>query len=242
MGDSRIHIGTSGWTYDHWKEVFYPQEKPQKEWLDYYARHFSTVEINNSFYNLPKRETFESWRNATPEGFLFSLKASRYITHMKKLREPGESLARFLDRGSVLGEKLGPVLFQLPPRWRVNPERLGSFLDMLPETRSYTFEFRDSSWFHDEVYDLLSGHNAAFCIYELGDVASPRQITADFVYIRLHGPGGPYQGRYGTAALSGWAGALSAWRAKGLDVYCYFDNDDSGYAVMNARELGDMLS
>jgi uncharacterized protein YecE (DUF72 family) len=241
MGDSvaetRLCIGTSGWNYSHWRGVFYPPTLPQGSWLHHYAGFFSTVEINNSFYHLPRGETFRNWKERVPDDFLFSVKASRYITHMKKLRDPQESIEKFFRNASLLAHKLGPILFQLPPRWRVNPLRLESFLDVLPAGHRYAFEFRDESWFCDAVYRILSRYVSAFCIYELGGVASPRRITADFVYVRLHGPGGPYQGRYDTRALSRWAQALSSWLKNGSDAYCYFDNDDSGYAVQNAREL-----
>ncbi len=238
----RIHIGTSGWNYDHWKGPFYPENLSVREWLNYYVQQFRTVEINNSFYQLPAKKTFEQWREGTPEGFIFSVKASRYITHMKKLREPEKSLADFIERARFLKNKAGPVLFQLPPRWHANPERLSEFLNALPEDFRYTFEFRDSTWWNDETYETLEKHGAAFCIFELAGQHSPREVTADFIYIRLHGPGAAYQGQYSTETLAGWAGAFSAWQDKGIEIFCYFDNDQNGYAAQDARRLQEMIA
>lgn len=239
---SAIHIGTSGWHYDHWVGPFYPDDLDTADMLAHYAAHLPTVEINNTFYNLPERSTFESWRDTVPESFVFAVKASRYITHMKKLNDAPEPLETLLDGISVLGDRLGPVLFQLPPNWHCNTDRLATFLDQLPDGYRYTLEFRDPSWFVPQVTDLLAAHNVAFCIYELDRRISPKAITADFVYVRLHGPQGAYEGDYDTSTLSGWAGAFSSWRDQGHDVYCYFDNDQAGYAVKNAQALHAMLT
>jgi uncharacterized protein YecE (DUF72 family) len=236
-----FHIGTSGWNYPHWKKRFYPQELPSAQWLGYYAERLSTVEINSSFYRLPSEVTLASWRSGVPGGFVFAVKASRYITHLKKLKEPEESLGRFLGRLQVLGERLGPVLFQLPPRWGRNPDRLRSFLDVLPAGLPCAFEFRDSSWFHPDTYRALEARGAAFCVYQLAGQRSPNQVTADFVYVRLHGPGDAYAGSYDTQSLAGWAGALSSWNRQGKTVYCYFDNDQNAYAPRNALELSGMM-
>ena len=238
----KIHIGTSGWHYSHWQGPFYPDEMAKKEFLRYYADHFHTVEINNSFYRLPKKETLTAWRDSVPSGFIFTVKASRYITHMKKLKDPSEPLHTLLKTVEVLGDKLGPVLFQLPPRWRFNPQRLEYFLDSLPDDYRYAFEFRDPSWFDPRAYESLSKHGAAFCIYELAGQLSPKQITADFVYIRLHGPAEePYRGQYHVNVLSGWAGAFSTWTEEGREIFCYFDNDEAGYAAQDALRLQEML-
>lgn len=236
-----FHIGTSGWSYAHWKGPFYPPDINEVDMLDFYCRHFQSVEINNSFYHLPQKATLEHWRDNSPDGFLFSLKASRYITHMKKLNDPKESLAVLLDRISVLGNKLGPVLFQLPPKWHYNHERFARFLDNLGRDFRYAFEFRDHSWLNEQCYALLNRHHAAFCIYELDGFLSPRQVTADFVYVRLHGPGGPYQGNYDSQTLAGWAQAFLSWSKQGKEIYCYFDNDEAGYAAQNAKALQSML-
>jgi uncharacterized protein YecE (DUF72 family) len=237
-----IRVGTSGWNYTHWAGPFYPRELAQDRWLRFYAERFSTVEINNSFYNLPEAGVFRSWGDSVPDDFVFSVKASRYITHMKKLKDPRDSVHRFVDRASGLDEKLGPVLFQLPPRWKVNPGRLEAFLGELPEGIRYAFEFRDRTWFCREVYDLLRGRGAAFCIYHLAGALSPRVVTAGFVYVRLHGPGAAYQGSYDRETLSGWAGAFSTWDRRGRDVYCYFDNDQRGYAARDAAALRSMIA
>jgi len=240
MTEGRIYIGTSGWHYDHWTGPFYPADLKSGERLAYYARHFRAAEINNSFYQLPGEETFTAWRDTVGEDFLFAVKASRYITHMKKLKDPEQPVAHFLDRVTALGGCLGPVLFQLPPRWHANLARLEAFLASLPAGR-YSFEFRDRSWFEPPVIDLLRRAGAALCIYQLAGFRSPKEVTADFVYIRLHGPDGAYQGCYDTQTLAGWAGAISTWRRQGLDVYVFFDNDQQGFAVKNALSLQKML-
>jgi uncharacterized protein YecE (DUF72 family) len=209
--------------------------------LAYYSRHFSSVEINSSFYHLPQQHTLEHWHNTVPKDFLFTAKASRYITHMKKLKDPEESVSAFLDRISSLEDKLGPILFQLPPHWHFNAERLSALLQTLSREFRYAFEFRDKSWINEETYELLSRYNAAFCIYELDGYLSPKKITTDFVYVRLHGPDGPYQGSYDNRMLAGWAGAFSTWSGQGLSIYCYFDNDEAGYAAQNASRLQAML-
>jgi len=240
-GRAPVLVGTSGWSYEHWQGVFYPEELPADHWLAYYAQRFSSVEINNSFYHLPRKKTLRRWRDAVPDDFVFCAKASRYITHMKKLKDPAKSVSAFFGRISALGDKLGPVLFQLPPNWRFNAQRLSAFLEALSSEFRYAFEFRDHSWLNDETYALLARHDAAFCIYELDGFLSPREVTTDFVYVRLHGPDGPYQGSYDTRVLSGWAGAFSTWSAGGKAVYCYFDNDQAGYAANNALSLHAML-
>jgi uncharacterized protein YecE (DUF72 family) len=237
-----LHVGTSGWNYKHWRGPFYPDDLSSKRWLEYYVDRLSSVEINNSFYNLPETKTLKAWNATTPKSFLFTAKVSRYLTHMKKLKDPAEPLRRFLDRMQALESKLGPILFQLPPRWKCNPDRLAGVLERLPNDRPAAFEFRDESWWCDAVYALLRQHNAALCIFDLAGTTSPKEITADFTYLRLHGPGDKYQGQYGKRGLSGWAGAISNWRTSGVDCYCYFDNDDSGYAAMDALALQEMLT
>ena len=236
-----IHVGTSGWHYDHWEGPFYPQGMPTKDWLDFYAGHLQTVEINNTFYQLPEEGTVDTWRETAPQGFVFAVKASRYITHMKKLKDPEEPVDTFLGRIQALGQHLGPILFQLPPHWHFNGRRLDAFLDLLPAKRRYAFELRDPDWLNEEAYGTLAEHEAAFCIYDFHGRQSPKVVTADFVYVRLHGPYGAYRGKYDTESLAGWAGAFSTWQEQGKDVYCYFDNDESGYAVQNALELQGML-
>lgn len=239
---SSILIGTSGWQYDHWSGPFYPSDLPKEEYLEFYAERLHSVEVNSSFYGLPDPKTAQGWREQAANGFIFSVKASRYLTHMKKLKDPQEPLDNFLESIQELKGQLGPILFQLPPNWQFNPERLVSFLDILPQGYRFTFEFRDPSWFDPRAYGALREYHAAFCIYDLKGQVSPKEITADFVYVRLHGPAGPYEGKYGTQELSGWAGAISTWSDQGRDVYCYFNNDMAGYAVQNALELQSMVS
>jgi uncharacterized protein YecE (DUF72 family) len=237
-----IRIGASGYHYKHWIGRFYPLKTPASKMLGYYARHFDTLELNNSFYRLPTVAAFASWRDATPENFVFAVKASRFITHNKKLKDPENALNNILPRAEHLGKKLGPVLFQLPPGWKVNVERLQALLEVLPGEHRYAFEFRETSWMTAEVYRVLRRHNAAFCIYELAGYQSPCEITADFAYVRLHGPGAAkYQGSYSDAQLRAWARRIEEWAPKLKAVYVYFDNDQAGYAAENALKLRKML-
>lgn len=237
-----IHIGTSGWHYDHWKETFYPGEISSKEMLGFYAGHFRAVEVNNSFYQLPETETLETWRNAVPAEFVFTVKASRYITHMKKLKDPAEPVRQFFGRIRTLGKQLGPILFQLPPNWNCNADRLKDFIATLPKNSRYAFEFRDPSWFNDDVYRILAEAGCAFCIYDLAGRQSPKTVTTDFIYVRLHGPAKAYQGNYSSQTLAGWAGAFSSWASQGKEIFCFFDNDQKGYAPANAMSLNNMLN
>lgn len=237
----KLHIGTSGWHYEAWKGPFYPEEMTAEDFLGYYVDHFQTVEINNTFYQLPEEETFAEWRTTAPDGFIFSVKASQYITHMKKLKDPEGPVSNFLGTIEALGDKLGPVLFQLPPHWNFDKQRLKSFLAVLPGDLRCAFEFRDESWFNEEAYSLLEKHDAAFCIYHLAGRLSPKRITSDLVYIRLHGPEGAYQGQYGDDALSQWSSDLRRWAEDGREVFCYFDNDEAGYAAQDAQRLEEMI-
>jgi uncharacterized protein YecE (DUF72 family) len=236
-----IHVGTSGWHYGHWRGPFYPANLPSDQFLAYYAHHLPTVEINNSFYRLPSPSILEKWRDAVPPGFIFAVKASGFITHRKKLQDPEHTLAPFLERIALLGDKLGPILFQLPPHWQFNAARLAAFLAALPATHRYALELRDRSWINAGALNLLAARGAAFCIYELDGYRSPLEVTADFVYIRLHGPGGPYQGQYDLKTLAAWAEAIAGWSRQGREVFCYFDNDDAGHAAQNALQLQDLL-
>jgi uncharacterized protein YecE (DUF72 family) len=234
-------VGTSGWHYLHWRGTFYPPSLPTSEWLGWYQRHFDTVEINSSFYRLPSTATASAWGDAAPAGFTFAVKASRYLTHMKKLQSARPALARFLAVCQALGKRCGPLLFQLPPGWKCDPPRLAAFLGDLPERRECAFELRDPSWHVDAIYALLERHNAAFCIYDLKGCQSPRPLTADFAYLRLHGPGPQaYCGSYGPAALAGWADSILAWKHL-RRVYVYFDNDEAGHAVRDALDLRRLL-
>jgi len=237
----KIHIGTSGWHYPHWKKLFYPNDLGKDEWLGFYAEKLQCVEINNTFYKLPGPDTFTNWFKQTPADFTFAVKAWRVITHRKKLKDCAAAVDTFIEHVAVLGDKLGPVLLQLPPRWHCNAARLNEFLHLLPKPFRYTFEFRDPSWHNDEVYSLLIEHNAAFCVFELGDIHSPHISTADFMYIRLHGPKGPYAGSYSVRRLRNWAEKISGWQAQGKDVFVFFDNDEAAYAAKNALLLDKLV-
>ena len=238
-----VRIGASGWHYKHWRGPFYAAKLPAAQMLPYYLRHFDTVEINNSFYKLPSEETFAAWRDATPSDFRFAVKASRFITHNKKLKDPENAIDNLLPRAAHLESKLGPVLFQLPPRWRANVERLENLLQILPRDVRYAFEFRELSWMSAEVDSVLTKFNAAFCIYELAGYHSSLTLTADFTYVRLHGPeAGKYQGSYSETKLRTWARQIESWARELRAVYVYFDNDDAAHAVRNALTLKSLVA
>ncbi len=237
----KIWIGTSGFHYKHWKGPFYPENLPATRMLEYYQRRFDTVELNNTFYRLPAESALKSWRESTPKGFCFAVKGSRFLTHMKKLKDPEAGVATFMARVEILADKLGPILFQLPPWWEVNLERLEGFLAALPRGRRYAFELRNPTWHTPEVNGILRRYNAAFCIYEIAGFRSGVELTADFSYIRLHGPGGAYQGSYEGTTLERWSNLIRGWRKKLRAVYVYFDNDQAAYAVENALALRALL-
>jgi uncharacterized protein YecE (DUF72 family) len=236
-------IGCSGWQYEHWRGNFYPATLPQKSWLDYYAQHFDTVEINNTFYRLPEPSSFQDWRRRAPRGFEYAVKASRFLTHMKKLKDPEEPIARFFDRARHLGRTFGPVLFQLPPRWPVNLGRLAAFLDALPPRRRYAIEFREPSWYAGEVLKLLESHRVALCLHDMPGSESGRLMTGRFVYVRFHGSHGvrKYSGTYSDEALDSWADWLSDRLRQRFPVYAYFNNDAHGYAPKDAARLREKI-
>ena len=236
MKKTPIHIGTSGWSFDEWNHIFYPDKLPVDERLHYYAGQFNSVEINSSFYHLPSKTTLEKWVDATPDSFLFTMKASRYITHMKRLKQCEEPVQNFLERMRILGKKAGPVLFQLPPSFAADTERL-NLIQTLPDTFQYVFEFRHPSWFQDDVYNLLSRKNIAFCVYELEHQTSPMEVTADFTYIRLHGPGEKYEGLYGRKGLRKWVNFIEACHHQHQTVFIYFDNTFKAEAPHDARTM-----
>jgi uncharacterized protein YecE (DUF72 family) len=236
----RIHVGTSGWYYDHWKGAFYPEGLSKNDYLDFYSGYFPTLEINHSFYQLPPGKLLIKLRDAVPDSFVFSVKATRYITYIKKLKDARTSLSPFLKRMDILGEKLGPILFQLPPQWSCNRERLSLFLKALPPGYRYAFEFRDASWFTPETYEMLEAHNAALSIYQVGLRTSPQIVTADFVYIRLYGSK-MKKGEYDPEVLSEWADTLSELAEKGKEIFCYFDGDETACAAQEAVRLKKMI-
>lgn len=239
--EPEIRIGTSGWHYRHWIGPFYPPKLPSSKMLQYYFDQFDTVEINNSFYRLPPENALATWRESTPPGFVFAVKGSRFLTHMKKLNQPEIGLERFFQRADLLRDKLGPVLFQLPPNWELDLDRFRHFLNVLPNGHRYAFEFRNPTWHVPEVYRELERHNAADCAFDLAGFQSPIRITADFTYVRLHGPGGKYQGSYSDRVLEDWAGRIRRWRKELRAIYIYFDNDQAAYAVRNAKTLRELV-
>ena len=238
---AEIRIGTSGWHYRSWVGPFYPHDAKPPQFLGHYTERFDCVEVNNTFYRLPQRKTVEAWTEQAPKGFLFAVKANRFITHMKKLKDPVEPIRRMFSVVDGFGGKLGPILFQLPPGWRVNVERLAEFLAALPRDHRYAFEFREESWLCEEVFETLRQTNAALVLYDFDGRQPPERITADFVYVRLHGPVGRYGGSYSDDALSRWARKARAWRREGRAVYVFFDNDQKGYAAADAARLQTML-
>lgn len=242
MKKNKIYIGSSGFYYEHWKNRFYPQNIKTKDFFAYYQKHLSTVEINNTFYKLPSKKVILHWENEANKDFIFSLKASRYITHIKRLKESKKHLSLFLNRIKHLKPHLGPILFQIPPNWHLDIKRLEGFLKALDENYRYAFEFRDRSWLVKEVFSLLKKHKVAFCIYDLKGFQTPIEITTNFVYIRLHGPKKAYSGSYSKIALQKWAKIIKNFQKNKLDVFCYFNNDENAYAIKNALVLKNMLS
>lgn len=232
-----VRIGCSGWIYKHWKGIFYPEKLPQRLWLEHYAQHFDTVEINFTFYRLPEAHTFTAWRERAPAGFTYAVKGSRFITHVRRLREPVEGVGRLAERLPELGETAGPVLWQLPPDFQRDDERLDAFLAALPREWLHTIEFRHDSWLVDPVFERLRAADVALCVADRPDLPQSLELTADWTYVRFHGGRGPRGGDYTGAELDLWSGRLADWRAKGVAVWAYFNNDWHGFAIDNARGL-----
>jgi uncharacterized protein YecE (DUF72 family) len=235
---AEVRIGCSGFLYDHWRGNFYPDDLSRKYWLEYYSRLFSTVELNVTFYRLPERETFAKWFSSTPDDFLFSLKGSRFITHVKKLKDCSEPLEAFFSRASVLKEKLGIILWQFPPTFNLDIDRMKEFLESLkPYGMRNTFEFRNKTWINKKVFTLLEKENAAICMADHPDFLVKLPVTADFVYIRKHGKDGSYATSYNTEVLKKDGKAVKSQIKKKKDVFFYFNNDAHGFAPQNAQEL-----
>lgn len=235
---SDVHIGTSGWSYQSWRGAFFPRELMVKHQLRYYATQFSTAELNGVFYRTPSLDTVRAWRDGTPDDFVFAWKASKFITHWKRLSDRSRnSLALIEERLKILGPKTGPVLFQLPPKFEADAARLKSFIRLLPKRRRYAFEFRHTSWYAEEILALLRKHDIALCISDHHDAPSPWSVTASHVYVRGHGPTGAYKGHYSDAVLRAWARKIAAWRRQRRDVYVYFDNDQKSAAPADAMRL-----
>jgi uncharacterized protein YecE (DUF72 family) len=239
---ARVLIGTSGWHYDSWRGPFFPSGLPIKSQLQYYASQFKTAELNGVFYRTPTREAVRSWNDQTGSDFIFTWKASKFITHWKRLKSNSlNSLELLEDRIALLGAKAGPVLFQLPPNFPADAERLACFLELLSPQRRYSFEFRHASWYTAPIMRLLARQNISLCISDHHDAPAPWKRTADFVYVRGHGPGGRYKGRYSAATLNAWAKRIRSWKARGYDVYVFFDNDQKSAAPMDALKLRQAL-
>jgi len=234
-------VGTSGYFYRHWRGILYPPRLPSPKWLAWYAKVFATVELNTTFYRLPSPEAVDRWRQSTPPDFVFACKGSRFLTHLKRLRERGTGITRYFDPVRHLRGKLGPVLWQLPPQMnKADPARLDAFLRALPKNVRQVVEFRSEAWYVDEICDVLDAHRAAFCEHDLV-AARPPRFTGGLRYLRFHGATGKYQGRYGRSALRRVAKDLEPWRAQGHDAFAYFNNDAHGHAVFDALELLDLL-
>jgi len=229
-----VYIGTSGWQYRDWRRSFYPEDVPQREWLEFYCRHFRTLELNNSFYRLPTAAAFAGWRLRTPKGFVMAVKMSRFLTHVKKLNDPREPVERFLQRASQLGPRLGPVLIQLPPRFEAVPVRLDQTLALFPGSVRIAVEFRDPSWFTEEVREILERHRAAYVLADSPRRRQPYWKTADWGYVRFHEGGATPVPCYGEDALARWAERLAELFAPDQDVFAYFNNDHNGCAVRDA--------
>ena len=239
---AEVLIGTSGWHYASWKGPFFPRELRLTDQLRFYASQFRTAELNGVFYRTPSEEAVRGWRAQTGDDFVFAWKASKFITHWKRLSARSDnSLALLESRLSLLGEKAGPVLFQLPPQFERDDARLGSFLKMLNPKRRYSFEFRHPSWYANAVFRLLAQHNIALCISDHAHAPAPWRRTADFVYVRGHGPHGRYKGRYSSATLATWHERIVRWRRRGHAVFVYFDNDQKSAAPLDARRLQQMF-
>jgi uncharacterized protein YecE (DUF72 family) len=235
---ARVYVGTSGWHYASWRGPFFPPKLRLADQLQYYASQFQTTELNGVFYRTPTEKAVEGWRDQTSSDFLFAWKASKFITHWKRLSEnSANSLALMETRLSILGEKAGPVLFQLPPKFEANADRLTSFIKMLSKKRRYSFEFRHPSWYDPSVIRILKSANISLCLSDHHDAPAPWKRTADFVYVRGHGPGGRYKGNYSRATLQEWAKHIRSWKKQGCDVFVYFDNDQKSAAPSDAKRL-----
>jgi uncharacterized protein YecE (DUF72 family) len=234
---SRVHVGCSGWVYRHWKDGFYPAGLPQKRWFAHYSAEFDTVEINASFYRLPRPETFDGWKEKAPDGFCYAVKVNRFITHMKKLLECSGTVDEFIDLARRLGPHLGPLLYQLPPSLKRNDERLDAFLARLPRDLQHVVEFRSTDWYAEEVLELLDRHRVGFVTHDLVGLATPRWASGRTAYVRFHGTGGKYRGRYSADQIGDWARWLVEQGRNGRSAWAYFNNDIGGDAIEDAKAL-----
>ncbi|MFL6763681.1 MAG: DUF72 domain-containing protein [Sphingomicrobium sp.] len=232
-----VRVGCSGWVYKHWRGIFYPEGLPQKRWFEFYSSEFDTVEINNSFYRLPSGDTFEKWRKQAPAGFCYAVKANRFLTQAKKLKECEEPLKRMMTAVRHLGDRLGPMLYQLPPSMKRNLERLESFLKVLPKGVTSVFEFRNNDWYVPETYALLDRYGASFCVHDMPESKTARIAVGPIAYVRFHGGQGKYWGRYSDEGLLSWADWIVNEARGGRPAWCYFNNDIHGHAIDDARTL-----
>jgi uncharacterized protein YecE (DUF72 family) len=236
-----IWIGCSGWVYKHWRGSFYPEGLPQKRWFDRYAEEFDTVEINASFYRVPLASTFDGWRDKAPPGFRYAVKANRFITHLKKLLDCEEATDRFIELARRLAEKLGPILYQLPPSLQKDLKRLDAFLKRLHADLEQVVEFRHTSWYDEEVLALLDRHGVGFVAHDLKGLKSPMWASGRTAYVRFHGSGGRYSGRYSDEVLLEWSDWCVEQSRLGRSCWCYFNNDVNGHAIEDARTLKSMV-
>ena len=238
---AKYYIGCSGWHYEHWRGPYYPRGLPKSQWLRFYARQFTTVELNSSFYRLPSEKSFTTWREATPDDFVFAVKVSRFVTHIKRLRDSGSEVEKFLSRAGLLGEKLGPVLYQLPPNMKRNDEVLRSFVSSLPLEYQHVVEFRHESWIDDAVFDILRDYKIGLCVFDMPGSSCPFVATSDYAYVRLHGSAGLYSSCYSGEELSQWAQGIARLGRNLKATYIYFNNDAEAFAVKNAMALRNLL-
>ncbi len=235
------YIGTSGWHYEHWRNRFYPEQLTKAKWLEFYATHFATVELNNSFYHLPSETAFANWRDSSPANFIFAVKVSRFITHIKRLKNTEEAVDKFITRAKILDQKLGPLLYQLPPNMHRNDDLLESFLSTLPQGMKHVFEFRHQSWLEEKVFDILRKYNMGLCVFDMPSISCPLVATADFAYVRFHGSTGLYFSCYSDEELADWVKRLADLASNLKALYIYFNNDSEAFAVRNALTLGNYL-
>lgn len=235
-----LYVGTSGWQYPHWRRVFYPQKLPQREWLRYFGARFQTVEVNNTFYNLPERSVFEHWREQSPRDFVFALKMSRFLTHLKRLHDPHEPVQRFLERADALGAKMGPVLLQLPPRFTARVDLLDAALEQFPSTVRVAVELRDETWFTPETRSVLERHKAALCLADTPRRRQPMWRTASWGFVRFHEGAGAHAPGYERAVLRRWVARIAETWSGRADVFVYFNNDTAGHAIRDAVTFAEL--
>lgn len=241
MSSGSIHLGTSGWTYDHWKEVFYPDSVPKRQWFEYYCSQFQTVELNSSFYRIPTLKVVEGWNNRSPEDFRFAIKMSRLVTHERKLKNCEHELEWFLSVFEPLKKKIAVFLIQLPPTLKFDPDRIVHFSKLLPNDVPIVFEFRNTTWYCDETVSVLKNLGYSFCIHDMAGLATEKIVTSPVAYIRFHGFNSQYGGDYPDSNLLQWVKWIKAQAAKGVSVYGYFNNDIGGFAIKNCRRLREMV-